>query len=63
MDKLHQLDNKEVEQAWKYLAEFDLLKDNPPPPENLLHLSEQDWFLLSLMLRQQLQLRECQTLH
>jgi hypothetical protein len=44
---LQELDNQQVEQALKYLHDQPL---NFPPPKELSHLNEMEWFLLDRML-------------
>ena len=56
------LSPEQVSQAWQYLSSLQppssLNPEHPPPPENLQHLSDADWFLLSNLLLREMYLKE-----
>jgi hypothetical protein len=56
---LSNLSQKQVEQALKYLHDPVLTS---PPPQELEHLNDAEWFLLDRMLQQLLKERDSQPL-
>ena len=55
---------EQVSQAWEFLVNLppeNLLNpeaDYPPPPENLSHLTDSDWYLLDSLLCREMKLKE-----
>ena len=60
----HEMSPEQVSQAWKFLVSLQRPSflnpepEFPEPPEDLQHLSDSDWFLLSNLLARELLLKE-----
>jgi hypothetical protein len=53
-----ELSPEQVSQAWEFLVSLNPLLPEPPPPQNLSHLTEADWYLLDGLLCREMKLKE-----
>ena len=54
----NELSPEQVSHAWEFLASLNPLLPEPPPPKELEHLTDADWYLLDSLLCREMKLKE-----